>query len=909
MSFNNFLAYSASAGSGKTFALSARYVSLLFLGESASSILAATFTNKAAAEMRERVVESLLTLGEKKNEHFLEAVSMETGLSRDLLIEKQPEVLEKFLSGSSHIVTLDGFFSSILHSTSLEIGIDPSFVTREVGDDGLEEAFLEEIKMGGAFAELVKLSLLVEDRKFGKIFSLMENFYKADPLLPEMKQVAFQHGNEETIEKLRSNLAEKLVKYDATPRCIKLLQSSSIKALTEKALFEKERLADHSWFKKVCNEEIEVAYAELRGEISKWFEHKEDQVISSLGKIYDYFKNATISAAKESGVLTFDDLAYFTHRLLYENDLKDFLYFKLDTKFRHILLDEFQDTSSLQFILLRPMIDEIFAGNGENVFRSFFYVGDTKQSLYRFRGGTEQLFDKVADNYSIEIKHMDTNYRSDALLVDQVNEWFSGKMKDYTNQNSRVGAGDGFVAVVEDDEVIKRALNEAEKLLAKGIESNDITFLVSTNKEGQAVQEACEAQGIKTRLKTSSSLKYTPKIAAIVSMVGYLLNGNKIDALPMLNAVGLKLEDVDLTWYSHDMTPIVVVNKLIASLGFFDGDLNILKLVDFASQYNENEEFIDDFKQSRISVTSNTLEGAQIMTIHGSKGLEFEYVILLDRLGRPVANKSPILNKFDENLHISKIMYKSKGRENFDATYKEELEKNKEQEQKDRKNTLYVALTRAVKGMIVVKKEKSMFDEIGMTELTRGVIGETSKKVAKKEEKMVIKTVLSDFGRQVITSDKENEETKDKESAFFGTALHFTLESMEKFNPKSLDSAIENTKIEYGDRIEEDALLDIRTRIERLLTDTDFVQLVEYKAITRELPLSYGGKLKQIDLLTEDEATARVFDYKSSDKFIDSGIKQVEYYVDAIRGISGKKTEGYLVFLLKDKSYIRKICP
>ena len=128
MSFKPFLAYSASAGSGKTFALSVRYISLLFMGEAPSSILAATFTNKAAAEMRQRVVDSLRYL--KENEAFLDAVCSQTGLSGEELFAKQPEVLARFLSSSSYIVTLDSFFSSILRSASLEIGLEPDFVTK-----------------------------------------------------------------------------------------------------------------------------------------------------------------------------------------------------------------------------------------------------------------------------------------------------------------------------------------------------------------------------------------------------------------------------------------------------------------------------------------------------------------------------------------------------------------------------------------------------------------------------------------------------------------------------------------------------------------------------------------------------------------------------------------------------------
>ena len=121
MTFRPHLAYSASAGSGKTFALAVRYVSLLFMGESPSAILAATFTNKAASEMRQRVVDSLRYLGE--NEAFLEEVMKQTGLGRDEIFARQSGVLDRFLSQSSHIVTLDSFFSSILRSASLEIGL------------------------------------------------------------------------------------------------------------------------------------------------------------------------------------------------------------------------------------------------------------------------------------------------------------------------------------------------------------------------------------------------------------------------------------------------------------------------------------------------------------------------------------------------------------------------------------------------------------------------------------------------------------------------------------------------------------------------------------------------------------------------------------------------------------------
>lgn len=902
MSFKPFLAYSASAGSGKTFALSVRYISLLFMGEAPSSILAATFTNKAAAEMRQRVVDSLRHLADESNEAFLKAISSQTGLTRDELLEKQPEVLARFLASSAYIVTLDSFFSSILRAAALEIGLEPDFVTKEQGTDALETHFLDEVQANGLLSNLVKLAMDIEDKRFGKIFDVMQNFYKVDPLLPNSAHI---HGSmqqlEAKIEALLEALQKAVIQSGASKTAIDNFAPNSIKVLSGKTVFSKETLLEHRNYKKYVekNPQIDQMFLELKRQLGEWMLARETNVLYNLFKIYDYYKNATITNAKSSGVLSFDDLTYFTYRLLHESLSKEFLYFKIDSKFKHILLDEFQDTSTLQFLLLKPLIDEIFAGHGQSEFKSFFYVGDTKQSLYRFRGGVEELFDKVAEQYGVKIEQMDTNYRSSRHVVEQVNRWFGPVMEGYMPQKSKEGASEGYVEVVESEVLIEEAVKQAKRLLALGVSVDDIAFLVSTNKDGVSLQEACLAEGIDTLLQTSSSLKNLPKIAALVAMAAYLFYGEKIDAQALLLKTGKSLGSLDTSWFSVFMSPLQVVDRLVREFGYFDQDMNVLKLLEFASAFSDIPTFIEEFSTSSIPVAANSVHGAKIMTIHGSKGLEFEYVILLDKLTRKNNDKSALVYHYNENLFIDKILYRIQGREHFDEGYKDVMEARKASELKDRKNVLYVALTRAVEGLIVIRKPKdSIFDEIHMEPVALGALCMGSKHDMKDTilQEVPQDICISNYGTQEILSDEEEEE-KDHEAILFGTALHYGLEMIGFFDEASLNTAMQALKNRYGQQLSEASLKEIEGRMKNLIEDRAFHQILDGAKITKELSLSFEGELKQIDLFLEYEDLCLVVDYKSSKKYALKHNNQVRYYQKAIENITGKRTEGVIVYL------------
>lgn len=900
MTFQPHLAYSASAGSGKTFALSVRYISLLFLDQDPSTILAATFTNKAALEMKQRVVNSLIHID--ANVAFLDAITVETGLSREEILAKQPEVLANFLASSNFIVTLDSFFTSILRSASLYVDIEPDFVTKEIDESVKELNFLDEIEAHSLMSALVELAMNIEDKRFLKIFELMQNFYKIDPLLPQTDYLTPQlEAIEQAIHIKRDELHNLVTASGASKTAIKNFEPCDIKTLFKKSLFDKESLLDHRHYKKYVekNPQIEYDYIELKLLLKNWAEAKEQIVLHNLFELFHYYKNANISTAKQLGVLSFDDLSYFTYRLLHESITKEFLYFKIDSRFRHILLDEFQDISTLQFLLLQPLIEELFAGGEE--FRSFFYVGDTKQSLYRFRGGVEELFDAVAESYQIPVAQMDTNFRSSRQVVTQVNRWFEPNMAGFYPANCREDAGAGYVEVVESEEPVKEAIAKLRWLLSQGIDLSDIAFLVSTNKDGATIQEACYSEGIATRLKTSSSLKHLPQVAALVAMVKYLWEGVELEAEALLERTGRSLEQVDLRWFRPFMEPLRVLHHLIEQFDYFSGDHNLLKLLEFASGFADIPTFLEEFELSSIEVASHSKEGAMIMTIHGSKGLEFEHVIIIDKLKGNAPDRSALLFDYKPSLHVERVFYKMGGRENFDPHYRDKVEKQKQLSQKDRLNVLYVALTRAVASMIVIKKPKdSIFDPLGMQPMQAGVleiapVGSTS---SNPEEPVSI--TLTSYGIQEVAKVEEEEE-KDYEAILFGTALHYTLEMMQAFSDEHLAEALLATQNRYGLLLTAEPFRQVERRIKLLLANETFQNLLqEAITISKEQSLSFEGEFKQIDLFLEYEDHCVVIDYKSSKKYHAKHMAQVGYYKKAIYNISGKFTKGLIVYLLEE---------
>jgi len=340
-----------------------------------------------------------------------------------------------------------------------------------------------------------------------------------------------------------------------------------------------------------------------------------------------------------------------------------------------------------------------------------------------------------------------------------------------------------------------------------------------------------------------------------------------------------------------------VVHKIISLFGYFENDLNLLKLLEFSATFSDIPTFLEEFELSSIEVASSSKNGAMIMTIHGSKGLEFEHVIVLDKLKGSAPDRSTLLYEYDNALYVNKIFYKMGGRDNFDAHYKHLLEKQKILNDKDKLNILYVALTRAIESMIVIRKVKgSIFDALAMQPLKVGQLNQLGL-LSLDIKKPMKEITITHYGIQELNKEEEEDE-KDYDALLFGSAMHYCLEMMNSFSIMELAEAINATKNRYGLELNSQKIDEIKGRILELITNNRFKKILDKAEITTEQSISFNHELKQIDLLLTYEDYSIVIDYKSSKKYHLKHLTQVNHYKKAIENILEKPTRGMIVYLL-----------
>lgn len=908
----DYLALKASAGSGKTFALTVRYISLLLKGASPKEILTLTFTNKAANEMSERIYHTLLSLGE--DEAYLKEIIKESGLSKDRIINKKEFLIKEYTNASLSIFTIDKFVNKILREFCGYIGISDDFEIKEDKVEFLSAKFLESLDLD-SFDKLIDFSLY-EKKKYSSLFDIFKNLLEKneefEPLNIDASLIKLQKKN---ALKEAFKIKEMILNCDvASNSAKKAVDFENFDELLTKTWLSKEYISEYSYFKKCANELLENHFANLKEQLTIYYKIRAGFSLSRLFELYKLFKDYKFSYNRAKNYLHFDDISNLTYELLNTKIDKEFLYFRLDSKFSHILIDEFQDTSLIQYKILQPLIEEILAGS-INEFKTFFYVGDTKQSIYRFRGGKRELFDYVLrTNKSVDVEVLNTNYRSCKGIVNFVNDSFN-KLHSYEYHDQFAIKEGGYVEVFEDEALIEdeKYENIAKKistLMQNGVNSNDIAILTYTNEDVLNIYSYLKKMfpSLKITTEMTSKLINQENVKALVNAIKYLYFKEDIYKENTNAIIGKEPNAIlNLDINIEKLNVQEIVYKVASILKVMDD--NIIKLVELSSSYKNIVDFVYEIDFLDASIQNSEQLGLQILTIFKSKGLEFHTVLLLDRIKQKNADRSSLLFEYDD-VHLKNIYYKISGLENYNDDYKNALDKEKALVFEDELNILYVAMTRAKNNMIVFKKpKKSVFD---LVDLKVGQIGEIvkSENKTKNYEKLqrLVYTPLDLGVQDKPIANKELNEDYTLHAKYFGLATHYCLEMMNSFDIKALEYSLNLVKNRYSNYLNSPDFNAIKTRIIKLIENEEFQKIVENASFNKEQALIYKNELKVIDLLVQKDDKYYIFDYKTTKDELQEHIYQVSHYKKAIKDIiNSDEVYSYIIYLNSDKTVLKKV--
>ncbi len=475
--------YRASAGSGKTYQLTAEYLKLLFRRKGAfRRILAVTFTNKATDEMKHRIVEELFTLSKGGPSGYTGLLMKETGWSDIQVYARAREVLYEILHDYSafNISTIDRFFQQTMRAFAREIGLQGGYNVELDTDSVLQEAV---DKMIGELENPENRLLLNWLIRFSEEKVENGDSWNCRKEIGDLGRELFKEGYRKNSSGLNSLLGDKatLTDYLTMLNKEKTSYENSLKLLAQKGLsmmagagFEPEDFSGGSksallHYKKWIAGEVKIptdTFRKLADNPAEWKASGKSKSLESVIKLTfqnglndnlkmillhfdDYYKYNTIHIIRkniyslgilndidlrvkelvaENNIMLLSDTTQLLNRIIEGTDAP-FIYEKTGTRVDHYMIDEFQDTSVMQWQNFSPLIEESLSHVDWTEKRlSNLIVGDVKQSIYRWRSSDWKILDEQLDiDYKgrMESCVLDTNYRSSACIVDFNNAFFT----------------------------------------------------------------------------------------------------------------------------------------------------------------------------------------------------------------------------------------------------------------------------------------------------------------------------------------------------------------------------------------------------------------------------------------------------------------------------------------------------
>ncbi len=912
------MALKASAGSGKTFALSVRFLALLFKGANPSEILTLTFTKKATAEMKERILDYLKILQKEnledekekeKSQNILKELEEKYRLDPSFVQNSAQKIYQRFLNAEIRISTIDAFFQSILRKFCWFVGLSANFEVNEdtkAHQQQLNESFLsaldnEQLEELSVFiAQCLSYDSYTSDSILERLRFLKNKLYLFDP---NKKEPAFDE--EGFLEKLRS-LNQQIQSVETASDTAKTaIKCDDFRGFLNSSLTWLEKKSEYRYFKKFKDEisTLESECEEIENDLKCYYEARESALFKKFPKFIQLYNKAT----SKIQALDFDAIKDKVHALLngYEEMPAEFFYFRLDGRIAHILIDEFQDTSLNDYKILAPFIDEIKAGIGQAKWhRSVFFVGDVKQSIYGFRGSFSSLFESVSKDFYHD--NLEFNHRSSPLIINYVNTIFKKAYQNsptayleqkYPKASSNNHAKDGYVKVslVADERelLLEQILQEAKNLLEHRIDPKDIAILCTRNEDALEIKNYLQKNLSAIRPSTESSAKLSQFVESKI----------------IKNALEYALaEEPYKPFYKHSVLKLAgyLHDDAIALAGFNPKKESVAgfvwKVMEWFELYTEcaqiclelavgcedANEFLEKLEAKEIA--SFKAEGVQIMTIHKSKGMQFPYVIVCERLGKPKTNNSNQFLEEYSGTELIRLYYRMKNREVVDKDYARALDKEEAAKGHEETNVYYVAFTRAELGLIVVAKDKDqkkdkkesknkgMREKLDLFPLEEGTIAPV---ISSQKEPLIKSVVIKPhaYGEQVQEIEEEPsdyEKNNDQEAINFGIALHKGLEYQYAYNiPKK--SVLEYLNYHHGfygldyQSLEES--------LELFENDAKIQALFKNLALKGEVAFLFEGVVSRIDVLLWDKGqNLYVLDYKSSQNYQQSHKAQVSHY-------------------------------
>lgn len=774
-SFSN-LAIMASAGTGKTYRLAMRYITLLKLGVDPVEIVAMTFTNKAAGEIFDKIIQEILAMiaSPEKLRTAVEAGNLPEDTTReDLLV-----ILRNILCAPKklQISTLDSFFLNIVRAFPFECGIAGEITMLpesdneqrvkallrliRYSDDTQRKILLELIKLSSMNTEPYSIfapAQLIIQKRYEDYLKypfeeLWNNASYLDPetqpsdLLDEKELLSLRDFFQKTAEEITNkkqaqyfrklaDFAEFAIQYAKMPVDLKNKFQNPLVAFQE---------TDPDWLNAAS---IEVQHNGISFPLEgKALEAVQKIVRHLLAVEYRNITNRNAAnyhllrrfddtyaeTVRSNGGLTFQDIPFLLrpkenagslalpfsdHAVLEE---------RLDARYNHYLLDEFQDTSDEQWRAISNLVDEIFQPDQDR-FRSFFYVGDIKQSIYQWRNGNPELFDAIFRRYSdegfdtarLQRDTLTCSFRSSLPVIETVNRVFLHpekmpgekiseavrKMKFEKHSSSPKAAKQaGYAALIEcrnneGDAVLPESIFELLLSLDPFSERHNYSVGILTlsnafaSSTAERFRDFCRKRNLESAftitvegvMLLNDSMLFAiyrnllvlalhpgdSMARGFLSMVALPDGTGTLRDLPLLHGDREKEEDPEL-WFrklGRHIRASTAANGFTqyarrfqrifrSHLADFDAkrlDLTLNAAMKFDVTGNKNiADYLHylDCLQPRSNSVRKTV---QFMTIHKSKGLDFDLVILPELFTRngitSSPNNPPLLVKKDAQFH------------------------------------------------------------------------------------------------------------------------------------------------------------------------------------------------------------------------------------------------------------------